>query len=158
MTTPSMTRRRLLAVGASLGAYAARPLHAGSPTLIDVKKDATCPCCDDWVAYLQAEGFTVTTEVLPDDLLARHKAVSAIPASAQSCHTGKTEGYMLEGHVPAADIRRLLSEKPDAVGLAVPGMVYGSPGMGPATERDAYDVLLIARDGTTTVFTSYPAA
>jgi hypothetical protein len=68
------------------------------------------------------------------------------------------EGYVLEGHVPAADIRRLLEERPDAIGLAVPGMPYGSPGMGPEDSREAYDVLLIGRDGSTEVFTRYLAA
>jgi hypothetical protein len=75
-----------------------------------------------------------------------------------SCHTGRVDGYMIEGHVPAADIRRLLDERPNAVGLAVPGMPYGSPGMGPETEREAYEVFLILRDGSTKVFSTYPAA
>jgi len=75
-----------------------------------------------------------------------------------SCHTGKVAGYMLEGHVPPADIRRLLAERPDAIGLAVPGMPYGSPGMGPEKEREAYDVFLIRHDGTTEMFTRYEAA
>ena len=75
-----------------------------------------------------------------------------------SCHTARVGGYIIEGHVPAADIRRLLDERRDAVGLAVPGMPYGSPGMGPETEREAYDVFLIRSDGSTEVFTSYAAA
>ncbi len=74
-----------------------------------------------------------------------------------SCHTGEIEGYMIEGHVPTTDIRRLLSERPDAVGLAVPDMPYGSPGMGPEDEREAYDVFLIHKDGTTGIFSSYDA-
>ena len=72
-----------------------------------------------------------------------------------SCHTAFVDGYVIEGHVPAADIRRLLSERPDAVGLVVPGMPYGSPGMGPEDNREAYDVFLINDDGSTEVFTSY---
>ena len=75
-----------------------------------------------------------------------------------SCHTGHAGGYVLEGHVPAADIRRLIEERPDAVGLTVPGMPYGSPGMGPEDKREAYDVFLIRRDGSTEVFSSYEAA
>ena len=74
-----------------------------------------------------------------------------------SCHTATIAGYVIEGHVPADDIRRLLTEAPNAVGLAVPGMPYGSPGMGPENEREAYDVMLMLRDGTATIFTSYPA-
>ena len=80
------------------------------------------------------------------------------PAAMASCHTAHVEGYAIEGHVPPADIRRLLAERPDAVGLAVPGMPWGSPGMGPEAEREAYEVHLIRRDGTTEVFTSYAAA
>ena len=75
-----------------------------------------------------------------------------------SCHTGEIEGYIVEGHVPVADIRKLLDERPDAVGLAVPGMPYGSPGMGPEDAREAYDVFLIRRDGSTEVFSRYKAA
>ena len=72
-----------------------------------------------------------------------------------SCHTALIDGYVIEGHVPAADIRRLLEERPDAVGLAVPGMPDGSPGMGPEDDREAYDVFLIRKDGSTEVFSSY---
>ena len=88
----------------------------------------------------------------------RHKLDKGIPQRMISCHTGEIEGYMIEGHVPVADIRRLLAERPDAVGLAVPGMPYGSPGMGPEDQREAYDVFLIRRDGSSEVFTSYSAA
>ncbi|CUH51851.1 hypothetical protein GCM10011534_45200 [Pseudooceanicola nanhaiensis] len=91
-------------------------------------------------------------------LLVRHKLDNGIPQEMISCHTGEIEGYMIEGHVPAADIRRLLDERRDAVGLAVPGMPYGSHGMGPEDQREAYDVFLIRRDGNTEVFTSYEAA
>ena len=91
-------------------------------------------------------------------LLVRHKLDNGIPQEMISCHTGEIEGYMIEGHVPAADIRRLLDERRDAVGLAVPGMPYGSHGMGPEDQREAYDVFLIRRDGNTEVLTSYEAA
>jgi hypothetical protein len=110
------------------------------------------------VAYLRDEGFTVTDEERYGTLLMTYKAEVGVPQRMISCHTGMIEGYVLEGHVPAADIRRLLEERPDAVGLAVPGMPYGSPGMGPESQREAYDVLLIRRDGSTEVFTRYLAA
>jgi hypothetical protein len=100
----------------------------------------------------------VTEEELYGMLLINFKLDNGIPQRMTSCQTGKIDGYMIEGHVPAADIRRLLQERPDAIGLAVPGMPYGSPGMGDETEREAYEVFLIARDGTTSVFTTYPAA
>ena len=81
-----------------------------------------------------------------------------MPPDLTSCHTGSAGGYLLEGHVPAADVERLLAERPDALGLAVPGMPYDSPGMGPEAERDAYEVILFRVDGTTETWTSYPAA
>ena len=83
------------------------------------------------------------------------KLDNGVPQRMVSCHTALIEGYVIEGHVPAADIRRLLEERPDAVGLAVPGMPYGSPGMGPEENREAYDVFLIREDGSTEVFSSY---
>jgi hypothetical protein len=86
------------------------------------------------------------------------KRERGIPDDLVSCHTATIGDYTVEGHVPAADIRRLLAEKPAAIGLTVPGMVVGSPGMGPETEREAYDVILVGMDGTGSVFTSYPAA
>ena len=85
-------------------------------------------------------------------LLMRYKSDNGIPQEMVSCHTGQVEGYMIEGHVPAA------AERPNAVGLAVPGMPYGSPGMGPESEREAYDVFLILHDGSTEVYTKYEAA
>ncbi|MFT7146969.1 MAG: hypothetical protein ACJASZ_001849, partial [Yoonia sp.] len=91
-------------------------------------------------------------------LLIRHKLDNGIPQNMVSCHTGEIEGYMIEGHVPPADTWRLLAERPDVVGLAVPDMPYGSPGMGPEDRREAYDVFLILRDGTTEIFTSYEGA
>ncbi|MDX5411730.1 MAG: DUF411 domain-containing protein, partial [Rhodobacterales bacterium] len=91
-------------------------------------------------------------------LLMRYKMDNGIPQEMVSCHTARIENYMIEGHVPVADIRRLLEESPDAVGLAVPGMPYGSPGMGPEEEREAYEVFLIRRDGSTEIFSRYTAA
>ena len=100
----------------------------------------------------------MTDEVSMGTLLIRYKMDQGVPVEAFSCHTGTVDGYVLEGHVPAADIRRLLVERPDAFGLSVPDMPYGSPGMGSEDSRDAYDVLLIKRDGSLGVFTSYPSA
>lgn len=90
--------------------------------------------------------------------LARYKLDNGIPQAMGSCYTGRIADYMIEGHIPPADIHRLLDERPDAVGLAVPGIPYGSPGMGPEAEREAYDVFLIRRDVSTEVYASYPAA
>lgn len=149
-----LSRRTLLA---ALAAAAATPLRAEAAT-IHVVKDPDCSCCGAWIKHLAAEHFPTTVEERTLDDLIRYKAEMGIPEALASCHTATVDGYVLEGHVPADDIRRLLDERPEAVGLAVPGMPYGSPGMGPESERDAYDVLLILRDGSSTVFARYPAA
>lgn len=158
MIIQRMNRRQLLLAGTALTALLPARLLAQDLPPIHVVKGQGCECCEAWVAYLRQEGFTVTDEVAFGTLLIRQKTDLGIPPNAFSCHTGKIAGYALEGHVPAADIRRLLAEKPDAIGLSVSGMPYGSPGMGSEDNRDAYDVLLIQRDGTLPVFTSYPAA
>lgn len=150
-----LNRRTLLLSGASLGLVAALPLSAEERPQIHVAKDPGCDCCGAWVDHLSAEGFAVTVEELGAVELAKYKLDHGIPQDMTSCHTGKVHDYMIEGHVPAADIRRLLAERPDAIGLAVPGMPYGSPGMGPEDEREAYEVFLIRRDGATEVFSRY---
>ena len=159
MTQDTFSRRTLLIGGAAL--VAASPLRAlaqGAGPAIHVMKDPNCGCCSAWIEILENDGFAVTTERSLGTLLMRYKLENGIPQEMASCHTGSIEGYMIEGHVPVADIRRLLEERPEAVGLAVPGMPYGSPGMGPESEREAYEVLLIRRDGLTEVFTRYAAA
>jgi hypothetical protein len=155
MPIATLTRRHLMLITAS--AAFARPASADVPT-IHVFKDRNCGCCSAWIDVLAADGFAVTSEDSLGTLLMRYKADNGIPQDMISCHSGKVAGYMLEGHVPPADIRRLLAERPDAIGLAVPGMPYGSPGMGPENERDAYDVFLIRKGGTTEIFTRYEAA
>jgi hypothetical protein len=155
---PYITRRSLIAGAAALVGVPPQLGIAQTAPAIHVLKDPNCGCCEAWVRLLQAEGFEVTTETSFGTLLIRHKLDNGIPQQMISCHTGEINGYFIEGHVPPADIRRLLSERPDAVGLAVPGVPYGSPGMGPEESREAYDVFLIRRDGSTEVFTSYEAA
>jgi hypothetical protein len=149
-------RRELMLASAAFALAPAARAEEERP--IHVVKGRGCECCEAWVDYLREKGFTVTDEVSMGTLLIRFKMDQGIPAKAFSCHTGTVDGYALEGHVPAADIRRLLDERPDAVGLAVPGMPYGSPGMGSEDSRDAYDVLLVRRDGSLEIFTSYQAA
>lgn len=155
---PTFTRRSLLAGAASLAVTAPQLSLAQVAPAIHVLRDPNCGCCEAWVRILQDEGFKVTTETSFGTLLIRHKLDNGIPQEMISCHTGEIDGYFIEGHVPPADIRRLLSEHPDAVGLAVPGMPYGSPGMGPENEREAYDVFLIRHDGSTETFTRYESA
>ena len=124
---------------------------------IRVVEGQGCECCTKWTEYLQEQGFDVTAEERFGVLLIQHKIDLGVPAEHYSCHTGQIDGYFLEGHVPAEDIRRLLDERPDAAGLAVAGMPYGSPGMGPQASREAYEVLLVRKDGSSEVFTRYPA-
>lgn len=155
---PILTRRSLLVGVASLTVLAPTYGFAQGASAIHVLKDRNCGCCEVWVRILRAEGFEVTTENSFGTLLIRHKLDNGIPQEMISCHTGEIDGYFIEGHVPSADIRRQLDERPDAVGLAVPSMPYGSPGMEPEDQREAYDVFLIWHDGSTDVFTSYEAA
>ena len=124
--------------------------------VIEVYKSATCGCCTQWIEHLQANGFKVNAQNVPNTAAYRTKL--GVPPALGSCHTGTIGGYALEGHVPAADIKRLLAEKPKAAGLAVPGMPMGSPGMEVAGEPiDAYDVLLFQTDGKYKVYRHYAA-
>ena len=159
MTQATVTRRAVLQGALAFGTTALLPLPARATLpAMHVLKDPNCGCCSAWIEILEADGFAVTVEASRGTALSRYKIDNGIPMTMISCHTATIDGYMIEGHVPAADIRRLLAERPEAVGLAVPGMPYGSPGMGPESRREAYDVHLIHRDGTTAVFTHYPAA
>lgn len=159
MTKTHTTRRAVLFGAAALGATALLPLRSrASGPAMHVLKDPNCGCCSAWIGILEQEGFEVTVEAARGTALTSYKTENGIPLDMISCHTGEIEGYMIEGHVPVADIRRLLDEGPDAIGLAVPGMPYGSPGMGPESSRDAYDVHLILSDGSTEIFTRYEAA
>lgn len=148
---------RASAAGSALAALPAlllRPAFAAAP-VIDVWKSPSCGCCKGWIEHLEAAGFVVRAHDTGNTAV---RARLGIPARLGSCHTGQVGGYAVEGHVPARDIRRLLAEKPKAVGLVVPGMPVGSPGMEDGSRRDAYDVLLVRADGTTAVFASYPRA
>jgi len=121
----------------------------GAPVSIKVYKDANCGCCAKWVDHLAANGFKVEAMDVPDLSLIKQKY--GVKDELQSCHTAVVNGYVVEGHVPADVIRKMLKDKPAVVGLAVPGMPMGSPGMeGPTRER--YDVLTFDRAGRTTVY------
>ena len=123
--------------------------------MIEVWKEPSCGCCKDWVKHLQANGFQVKTN---DTGNSEARARLGMPIQYAACHTGEVGGYAIEGHVPAREIRRLLKERPTAVGLSVPGMPRGAPGMDdPAygQQRDRYDVILVHRDGSVRVYQSY---
>ncbi|WP_416349355.1 DUF411 domain-containing protein [Pararhodobacter sp.] len=152
--TYKLSRRSMMSSSLAMLAASAAPGWAQVPA-IHVVKGTGCGCCNAWVAYLREEGFSVTDEERYGALLTAFKSEVGVPPRMISCHTGMVDGYVLEGHVPATEIRRLLEERPDVIGLAVPGMPYGSPGMGPEEEREAYEVLLINYDGTGEVFANY---
>jgi hypothetical protein len=123
----------------------------GAPA-VSVFKSATCGCCAKWVEHLRANGFTPTATNVDD--LTTVKAKYKVPTAVQSCHTALVGGYVIEGHVPASDIKRLLKERPAIVGLAVAGMPNGSPGMEGPTPRQ-YDVLSFDKDGKTSLFATH---
>jgi hypothetical protein len=154
MYRKSVLNRRhamLLSLAAPLAFHAARVFAADAAPKITVHKSDSCGCCKLWVTHLEKAGFAVT--VLTENNLGPIKERVGVPHGLGSCHTGEVEGYFVEGHVPAADIKRLLREKPKAKGLTVPGMPAGSPGMEvPSGQVDPYDVLLVAMDGSTSVF------
>ena len=125
-------------------AAAARQLH--------VYKTPTCGCCGNWVRYMQAHGFTATTTDMPD--VTPVKIAHHVPAAAASCHTTVVGGYVIEGHVPVEDVRRLLKERPAIAGLAAPGMPAGSPGMD-VPNSPSYDVVAFDKNGKTTVFATH---
>lgn len=150
-----LNRRHLLGV---LGTALALPAFGrAKPPLVEVWKDVSCGCCHDWIAHMKDHGFEVRAYDV-GNVAARQRL--GVPAKLGSCHTARVDGYVIEGHVPASEVQRLLRERPPVLGLVVPGMPIGSPGMDtPAYggRRDAYSVLLLGRDGSTSVYASYTA-
>jgi hypothetical protein len=148
----SLPRRSLLACALTLALPTA---WAANQPSIEVWKDPDCGCCKDWVTHLEKSGFKVKVnqsgnEVVRDRL--------GMPKQLGSCHTALVAGYAIEGHVPASDIKRLLREKPAAIGLSVPGMPVGSPGMDGAVyggRKDPFYVLLVSKNGSSRVYQAY---
>jgi hypothetical protein len=134
----------------------AQPTRLQKPpvTELQVYKTPTCGCCGNWVDHVRAAGFTPAVHDMAD--LSGVKAKAGVPADLQSCHTAFVGGYVIEGHVPADVIRRLLQEKPDIAGIAVPGMPIGSPGMEQGSRKDAYEVIAFTKDGKTSVYAKRP--
>ena len=144
--------------GGTLASAFATPQSAPSQPRIEVWKSPTCGCCKDWIKHLEVNGFEVKTHEVSDAAKQNIRAQLGLADKFGSCHTALISGYVVEGHVPARDVRRLLKERPRAVGIAVPGMPVGSPGMdGPeyGGRKDPYAVLLVQRDGSSSVFQSY---
>lgn len=151
-----MQRRTLLTglLGAAgLSSWPVRAQKAALPP-VQVFKSPSCDCCRAWVEHLKAAGFPVNVTNVDDTAAARKRL--GMPDDFGGCHTASVGGYVLEGHVPAADAKRLLALRPAAIGLSVPGMPVGSPGMEVGTRRDPYRVFLIDRQGRSSVFASYP--
>lgn len=129
---------------------------AGGGPVVHVMKSPTCGCCSDWVDYMREEGFRVETEDMGSQELVAAKNEHGVPRDLFACHTATVEGYVVEGHVPAREVRRLLEEKPDVTGIAVPEMPAGSPGMEVGGRQEPYDVVAFdAEDGERSVFASY---
>lgn len=151
-----LSRRSALALAcAALASGLAHAAGREGKTSVEVWKDPECGCCKDWVSYLETNGFAVKVNETGND---EARARLGIDRKYGSCHTAQVAGYAIEGHVPAREIRRLLSEKPTAIGLAAPGMPVGAPGMdGPAYggRKTPYDVLLLSKDGSAKVYQRY---
>jgi hypothetical protein len=148
----TMTRRQMLLM-VPMCTAASSALLAQQPVKIDVYKDPTCGCCANWVGHLRKNGFVAHSEDVAD--INAVKAKYNVPAALRSCHTAVVSGYVIEGHVPAADVKRLLTTRPaDVVGLAVPGMPVGSPGMEGANPQ-AYQVLAFDKGGRSRIFATY---
>ncbi len=141
----------VLLLGSLVSASApSAPTTPGTAIRVTVFKDANCGCCKDWVEHLRKHAFDVVSRDTSD--VVGMKRAGRVPERLYSCHTAFVEGYVVEGHVPAADIQRLLKEKPKVAGIAVPGMPAGSPGMEVGGRVDKYNVIAFNRDGTTSIF------
>ncbi|MCW5663748.1 MAG: DUF411 domain-containing protein [Piscinibacter sp.] len=156
VTRRGKTRRALLAASGAVALLGPSLLRAQTqPLHMEVWKSPSCGCCKEWIKHVESRGFRVSVHDVGNTAARAHMK---LPMKLGSCHTAVVGRYAVEGHVPAADVLRLIKEAPDAVGLAVPGMPVGSPGMdGPdyGDQRDPFDVLLVAKDGSTRVFSSY---
>jgi hypothetical protein len=151
-------RRTLIKALLGVGGLLALPtaLIAATKPQITVYKTASCGCCKDWIVHLEQNGFAVLAHDVPGTGPYRERY--GVPRALASCHTAVIDGYAIEGHVPADDIKRLITEKPKARGLSVPGMPVGSPGMEVRGERrDAFDVVLFDDDGRRQIYRHYEA-
>ena len=145
-------QRRSFILGALSAPFLAQIARAADLPRLSVSKSPTCGCCGAWIDHMRTAGFEVEVQDVGDEALAALKSRLGMAPEHTSCHTAEFDGYFVEGHVPAEDVKRLLAERPEARGLAVPGMPAGSPGMEMGDMRDPYDTLLIGRDGQATVF------
>jgi len=148
----SMKRRTFLGFAVVATLAGNRMVMAAASPNVEVYKSPTCGCCGEWVKHMRANGFSVTVSDVADVDAFRAKA--GVPAPLAACHTALVDGYVVQGHVPAADVRKLLAERPKALGLAVPGMPASAPGMD-SSRPSPYQVLLFQADGATRVYHAY---
>lgn len=153
MNTRALLQIAGVAVLATLSSASHRSSQAPEPATVTVFKDPNCGCCKEWVEHLREHAFEVIAKDTSD--VSEIKRTARVPGQLHSCHTAFVNGYVIEGHVPAADIQRLLKEKPKVAGIAVPGMPVGSPGMEIGSRKDPYDVIAFNRDGSTRRFASH---
>lgn len=154
METPPLSRHLLATLLATLVAVAAPAAQQpGALPAVHVYKTPTCGCCSKWVEHMRHAGFTVKAEDVSQEALQQMKTKLGVPDSANSCHTARLGGYVVEGHVPADTVKKMLKERPKIAGIAVPGMPVGSPGMEvPGAAVRPYDVLSFDKTGATRVF------
>ena len=148
-----MKRRTFLMSGAAT--VLAHPLLANENPVLKVQKTPTCGCCTGWVEHVRQAGLPVDVQDVDQDALYAFKDSLQIPSELAGCHTAVIGDYFVEGHVPAADIQRLLAEQPATRGLTVPGMPMSAPGMAGPGAGDTYDTLLVGTDGSISVFASH---
>lgn len=146
-----MLRHKLLVALAPLAVLACAQGTAAAT--LTVTKTATCGCCGGWVEHMKKAGFTVVVRDVEDVTPTAQRL--GVPDALRSCHTAEIGGYAIEGHVPADDVKRLVADRPEAAGIAVPGMPMGSPGMEQGENKQPYQTLLFDRSGKTRVFASH---
>ena len=145
-----MRTKLFLITGLALAGTVAASPSARQSAQMTVYKTPTCGCCAKWVDHMKAAGFKVQVQDMDD--LTEIKQASGVPIPIRTCHTAVVGGYVIEGHVPADLVKKVLAEKPKATGIAVPGMPIGSPGMESGNEKQSYDVVLFDKTGKTTVY------
>ena len=151
-----MRKAQILSIlfAAAVATSAAPEAQRGSPLpSVHVYKTPTCGCCSKWVDHMRQAGFTVQAEDVSQQALDAVKMKYGVPAAANSCHTARLAGYIVEGHIPADAVKKMLKERPKVIGIAVPGMPIGSPGMEiPGVRAQQYDVVSFDKTGATRVF------
>lgn len=145
----------VLVGGAAIAVAQQPPKPVSSRVAATVWKTPTCGCCSLWVDHLRANGFQVEAKDVSADQVRAVSKAAGLPEDGTSCHTAKIGNYVVEGHVPASDIHRMLKEKPAIAGIAAPGMPMGSPGMDQGGAKEPYDVMAFTKDGKMTVFSKH---